>query len=65
MKLKTFSELSQCREPVYSNRLIHVHVLLERDVWQQIKEFAAANSTTAGEVLRAISRNFVKTKEKK
>lgn len=63
MEFKSIKELQSCKGLAYGGELVHKAIRLHERDWEALKEYAQANDTSAGEIVRVLIREFLEGRE--
>lgn len=63
MEFKPIKELQSCKGLAYGGALVHKAIRLHERDWEALKAYARANGTSAGEIVRALIREFLERRE--
>lgn len=59
MEFKHIKELQSCKGLAYGGELVHKAIRIQGRDWDALKEYARANDTSAGEIVRGLIRYFL------
>lgn len=61
MEFRPITELSSCKGRAYDGELIQCCIKIPRLDWDALKAYARDNGTSAGEIVRVLARDFLRS----